>query len=411
VRRVARAAALLLAGACVDPVAPGSGVATLDDAGSDTFVSVSVGRAHSCALRANGNAYCWGSNEFGQLGVASGSTSCRETDRNLPCEDVPRPVLGGVLFTRLAAGANHTCGIATTSRVYCWGSNERGQVGEPGTPQADAPTLVASSALFVDVAAGEDHTCAVRSDNAVLCWGGNGFGQLGTGGTGTGFAIPTLVQTGLRFSSISAGGKRTCGRLADDTSFCWGAHWITRTEGGAEFLVAQSSPLAVATSTLFQALSVGGGTTCGLAVNGLAHCWEANPTGALGDGSRIGSRSPRPVETAERFIALSSGAAHSCGISDLGAAWCWGADSAGQLGVSPTRVPRGRCGADQISCVLSPVKVSGWRVFSTISAGLGNHSCGITLSRNVYCWGAGSMGQLGTGIQGSHWSPTRIATP
>jgi alpha-tubulin suppressor-like RCC1 family protein len=407
--RAVRAIVACVAGACVDPVMPGAGVPTLDDAGSDSFVAVTVGRLHSCALRANGAAYCWGSNEFGQLGTASGTTVCLQVDRSVPCEATPRPVLGGLTFTRLSAGANHTCGIAVDARVYCWGSNERGQLGEPSVPQGDAPTLIASGAQFVDVAAGDEHTCAVRSDNVALCWGANSYGQLGVGSAGSGFSVPTLVQTAQRFASISAGAQRTCGRTAGNTSYCWGAHWFTRADNGQEVFTSQQAPSQVGAAPQFHAISVGG-ATCGLTVLGVAHCWESNPTGALGDGSRVGSQTPRLVETGERFISLSAGASHTCGISDVGAAWCWGADSTNQLGVPPSRISR-RCGAEDVRCALSPMKVSGWRVFSSVSTGLGGHSCGITLPRNVYCWGAGSMGQLGVGSATSSWSPTRVAAP
>jgi len=412
IARIALAAALMVLAACVDPATPLSGTPTLDDSGGQGFVAVSVGESHSCALVLDGSAYCWGSNEFGQLGIADVATTCLRVDlfanQRVPCAATPRPVLGGLKFTRIAAGANHTCGIALDSRVYCWGDNLRGQIGDPSVRLATAPTPVLSDAIFVDVAAGDEHTCALRSDAVMVCWGSNDHGQLGLAKVGTGSAIPVAAQTSLRFASVAAGANRTCARVSDGTGYCWGAHWLSRDTDGSELIRSQAQPARVLNVPAFHALSVGGQTTCGLGVDGAAHCWQANPTGAMGDGTTTGSLLPRAVNTSERFIALSVGASHTCGVSDSGAAWCWGGDADGQLGVPSSGISR-RCGATP--CILNPSRVSGWRRFTDVKAGLGEHVCGITLARNVYCWGEGSMGQLGAGGTRGSYSPTKIVAP
>jgi len=413
IARIAHVAALVALSACVDPATPLSGTPTLDDAGGDGFVAVSAGDSHSCALLSNGSAYCWGSNEFGQLGTADVATTCLRVDRHVPCAATPRPVLGGLKFTRIAAGANHTCGIALGSRVYCWGDNLHGQIGDPAVRLATTPTPILANAIFVDVASGDQHTCALRSDDVMMCWGANDFGQLGVAASGTGSVIPVVAQTSLRFASVAAGARRTCARVSDGTGYCWGAQWLLRAADGSEVFRSQSQPRRVISAPAFQALSVGGQTSCGLAVDGVAHCWEANPTGAMGDATTTGSLVPMQVSTGERFVALSVGASHTCGVSDTGAAWCWGGDGAGQLGV-PTSAISLRCSTSAmppVACVLSPSRVSGWRRFTGISAGLGDHVCGITLARNVYCWGAGSMGQLGAGGTSGGYSPTKIVAP
>jgi len=394
--------------ACVDPAMPLFGVPTLDDSGADGFVAVSVGQSHSCALKADGAAYCWGSNEFGQLGIANAATTCLRGDRHVPCVATPRAVLGGLKYTRIAAGANHTCAIALDSRVYCWGDNLGGQIGDPAVRQATTPTPILANALFVDVASGDEHTCALRTDDVVMCWGANDYRQLGV--TGGGSAIPVAAQTSLRFASVSAGARRTCARVPDGTAYCWGAHWVSRANDGTEILRPQALPARVLGAPSLQDVSVGGQTTCGLATDGLAHCWEANPTGAMGDATTSGSVTPRAVATGERFIALSVGASHTCGVSDLGAAWCWGSDASGQLGVPAFGLSR-RCGPSAAPCILSPMKVSGWRRYSVIGAGLGDHVCGITIATNVYCWGAGAIGQLGAGSVAGGYSPTKVSAP
>ncbi|MFL5449742.1 MAG: RCC1 domain-containing protein, partial [Gemmatimonadales bacterium] len=81
-----------------------------------SFTRVSVGGYHTCGLTSGGGIYCWGSNEYGQLG--DGTHSRRS---------VPTPVSGGLVFVQVSAGANHTCGVTTQNRVYCWGNNDGGR--------------------------------------------------------------------------------------------------------------------------------------------------------------------------------------------------------------------------------------------------------------------------------------------
>jgi alpha-tubulin suppressor-like RCC1 family protein len=403
-------------GACVDhPFTPRAGVPTLDDSGDDQFAAVSAGLEHTCALTEDGSAYCWGSNEYGQLGAVSDTTCARE-DRRIACSLRPIPVSGGLQFQKISAGGVHTCALATDARIYCWGDNLRGPLGDPGFRSAASPIPIASSATYIDVASGGQHTCGLRANGVMICWGANDMAQLGLGSVGLGTAVPASVRTNLRFASVAAGAQRTCARLADGTPYCWGATWVAHV-GGADALRAQANPQRVVPSPSFKSLSVGTSTTCGISIQGpttaenRAHCWEGNPSGGIGDGSVNGSLSPRPVSGSISFVAISSGAEQTCGIADTGLAYCWGGGSFGQLGVSPLFLTA-RCGAKRVPCSTVPLQVGGWRVFTQLTAGQGNHACGLTLAGNIYCWGAGGMGQRGDGkALSSEWSPVKTRPP
>lgn len=401
-------AGLVLTGACVDPVVPRAAVPTLDDASTGSFASVSAGLSHTCALTTDGTAYCWGSNEVGQLGVAPGSTTCPKADRRVACEPSPKPVLGGLKFQRISAGGEHTCAIAMDSRVYCWGDNLSGQLGDPAIRQALTPAPILSGSLFFDIAAGDFHSCALRTDGAAVCWGANDDGQLGIATLGTGSPTPVLAQTNLRFASLAAGKARTCARQSDGTGYCWGAHWIGRNSELVEVTRGQGLPTRVTSSPALRSVSVGGQTTCGVGVDAVAYCWEANPTGARGDGTTSGSLTPVAVNSAERFVDVSVGASQACGVADTGYVYCWGSDDVGQLAISPASLSR-RCAGEP--CVVSPNRISGWRRFSRVAAGLGDHACGVSLGGSIYCWGAGRLGQRGDGRAFSDWSPVRVAAP
>ena len=154
----------------------------------------------------------------------------------------------------------------------------------------------------------------------------------------------------------------------------------------------------------YVAVGAGKEHTCGLRADGSVD-WEANPAGAFGDGTIIGSTIPTAVRSTLRFVSISSGDLHTCAIADSGVAYCWGSDGSGQLGVSSAAFDS-RCGA--LPCLAVPIRVSGRRLFTAITAGQGDHACAVALSGSIYCWGAGGLGQRGDGTSASGWSPTRV---
>jgi alpha-tubulin suppressor-like RCC1 family protein len=407
---------LAFAMACVEqPVVPRVGFPTLDDPEPGDFIAVSAGQEHTCALITDGTAYCWGSNEYGQLGAAS-DTTCPRGDRVIACQLRPVPVSGGLKFQQIAAGGRHTCAVAIDGRIHCWGDNLRGGLGDPAVRSSLTPIPVLTTATFTSVVVGRQHSCGLRADGFVMCWGANEEGQLGNSFVGLGSAAPDSVRTTVRFASIAAGALRNCGRTSNGAPLCWGSTWVT-TLNGSNVMRAQATPQALAAAPPFRALAVGTTTTCGIAnqsstsADNAAFCWEGNLTGAIGDGTAAGSLDPRPVSGGIRFVALSVGEFHTCGIADDGLAYCWGGGTLGQLGISSFFL-NSRCGPSAMLCSTIPLQVSGWRTFSQISAGQGSHVCGLTLTGNVWCWGASNMGQRGDGRAFSgDWAPVKTADP
>ena len=276
--------------------------------------------------------------------------------------------------------------------AYCWGANDNGTLGTGG-PSTGVPTPVVGGIHFTAISAGSTHSCAVGADGVTYCWWLNDRGQLGTNDVSP-RPTPTPVLTTAHFVEVSAGQGRSCGRTTDGSVLCWGAIWEFR-QAGLEFTRAQLTPQAVPGAPTLSALSVGVFTTCGIA-SGAAVCWEANPHGEMGNGTTDGSTTPLPVSGGLMFQAVSNGIVQTCGVTVDGAAYCWGDDSFGELGVSSSALG-GRCSSQQLPCSTTPVRVPGWRQFSSISTGLGNHVCGVTTHTNIYCWGLGSLGQLGFG--------------
>jgi alpha-tubulin suppressor-like RCC1 family protein len=110
----------------------------------------------------DGRVFCWGANEFGQLG--DGSRFNRAEPSVVDWLDHTPSML--------SAGTAHTCALTESGEVYCWGNNEHGQVGN-GTGLSFRPLTWVHSlgADAVSVEAGPHHSCAILSSGGVQCWG------------------------------------------------------------------------------------------------------------------------------------------------------------------------------------------------------------------------------------------------
>lgn len=146
-----------------------------------TFESLTAGNAHTCGIR-EGAVFCWGDNRSGQLG--DGSTQSHSEPVRV--EGLPAPA------TRLAAGAVNTCALLADGRAYCWGQNVHGELGDRTRENHSTPVPVAGGLTFRSIYAGGALTCGFTDDGAQYCWGLNQSGQLGDG-TRESRSVPTRV--------------------------------------------------------------------------------------------------------------------------------------------------------------------------------------------------------------------------
>ena len=161
------------------------------------FRAIDAAWGHTCAISTAGAAYCWGGGADGELG--DGSRAVRY---------VPVAVSGNHRFSAIAVGVHHSCGIATSGQLFCWGSNSSDQLGTTASetctdapspyPCSSLPILVSGGQLFEGVSAGGFHTCAIARGGGAFCWGQNDRGQIGNGMTGGMVAKPSPVPEPLR---------------------------------------------------------------------------------------------------------------------------------------------------------------------------------------------------------------------
>jgi alpha-tubulin suppressor-like RCC1 family protein len=288
--------------------------------GIPRFTALAAGENHTCALKSNGAAFCWGNNAGSQLGSSGGPSA----------NPVPTAVTGGHAFRGLVAGDRHTCGIGTDSLTYCWGANDSGQLGDslPGSG-GPTPVLVATRRRYVSLAAGGVHTCGVNA-LVVYCWGGNASGELGDSTDSTRHS-PVPVRDTVEWLDVTAGTNHTCGRLFDHSARCWGKNDHGQLGTGQADSLARH-PVVVTGGRSWIMLAAGGAHTCGIASDSLAYCWGADSMGQLGDSSFTDRPAPVPVYGGIHFVWISAGGAHTCGLSTSGAVYCWGDNGDGQVG-------------------------------------------------------------------------------
>jgi alpha-tubulin suppressor-like RCC1 family protein len=255
--------------------------------GDVRFASLSLGGS-LCGLTAQGAAYCWGLNNFGQLGDGTRTNRVE-----------PTPVSGGLAFTSLSVGAGNACGLTAAGTAYCWGLNQAGQLGDGSTTERTSPVAVAGGYTFAGISIAREHACAVTVAGAAYCWGDNQFGQLGDGTT-TGSTVPKAV-TGLPpIVTVTAGLEHPCGLTTAGRAWCWGQNAGPQVQGqlGDGTTRSSSVPVAVARDLVFVELRAGRAFTCGRTAAGKIYCWGDNRFGQLGSGEVERLNSPTPLGVA-----------------------------------------------------------------------------------------------------------------
>ena len=243
---------------------------------SINLMSVHAGAYHSCGLSDEGDALCWGANDMGQSGPSPSLAPCP----GVLCRRAPGAVPGPAPFDILTIGTSSSCGIGLDGIAYCWGGNGAGQLGiGEASMGTRTPTAVSGGHAFQTVSVGNAHACGVTTDGLAYCWGSNNRGQIGPVASAI-VSVPQLVSSELSFSSVHAGGLHTCGLATEGTAYCWGWNWDSQL--GNDTVIASSEPLSVSGGFVFSSIAVGAAHNCGLTPDGKAFCWGDGEWGQLG---------------------------------------------------------------------------------------------------------------------------------
>lgn len=376
---------------------------------TQAYTQIGAGYKHTCGLT-DGKVYCWGSNAVdppttnntitGQLGIGSNSI-----DATTPT--LVGGLLAGKFVTSISVGYNYTCAIANGA-AYCWGSNSKGQLGNGNTTSSNVPVAVTMSGnlngkTVTAIGAGTETTCAIAGGNGVVskvyCWGDGATGQHGNATTTTTNVPDTAVSSLSNVDSLSVGSGHACA-VVNGIGWCWGGGWAGQLGNGTT-TASQTTPVQVAGTGVPPAgvyvnkIYANNGYTCALANGAEPYCWGYNNIGQLGNGNTTSYTTAQPlnftniVGVITDITASPSPEYHTCAIAN-GNAYCWGGGWAGQLGNNATA---------QYS-IPQAVNTSGLlptnRTITAIAAG-GAHTCALAEGQ-PYCWGKGSAGALGDGV-------------
>jgi alpha-tubulin suppressor-like RCC1 family protein len=195
-------------------------------------------------------------------------------------------------------------------------------------------------------------------------------------------------------AEISIGSAFLCVRTMGGTVECWGHNEEGQLGDGTT--TNRDMPTPVSGLSDVTAIAAGYYSSCAQISSGAVKCWGWNGRGQLGDGSTVGSTVPVDAVLGDTAISMDVGSNHACAVTSMGKVKCWGWNPYGQLG-------NGRAYAESIMVTISQPIMGA----TSLSAGEA-HTCALTSSANVWCWGANSLGQLGDGSTADRYIPVQV---
>jgi alpha-tubulin suppressor-like RCC1 family protein len=367
---------------CQGPEGPVSSNSVTIGAVELVWAQVSAGSYHTCAVKSDGRLFCWGENQYGQLGDGFFSASLVPVQEKTIAND----------WVQVSAGDRHTCAVNKEGKLFCWGAGAYGRLGNDLLDATPVPTQESTAAAdWKQVEAGSAHTCAVKRDGTLFCWGAGDYNR-----TNDDSPTPMQITSATDWEQVSAGYQHTCATKTSGELFCWGENQDGQlgNRSTSNSLIPVQESIA---STDWKQVEAGQWHTCAVKTDGQLLCWGNNEYGQLGDGSTLKSTIPVQKSTAATdWVQVSTGSVHTCAVKADGQLFCWGDGGSGALGdglISPSAEP-----------VQESTAATDW---TQVSAGW-LHTCAIKNNVRLFCWGANQYGQLGDGTTSDGPEPVEV---
>lgn len=364
--------------------------------------AVGFGLGHSCALLDPDVLRCFGDGTDGQLGYGDTRSRGDGVGPAANAADVDLPAISDV-----GLGNWHSCAISDGD-VYCWGRNQDGQLGMgdfgAGANSTPRGPLDFGGATVSDVEGGAFHSCALAGGD-VRCWGRGNDGVLGTGDTSmrTRPGPRVAIFGDDAVAKLAVGGLHNCVLLQTGSVRCWGANQAGQLGYG------DTAPRGTTTASvgdvdlggdIAEQLVTGGSHTCVLLRGGAVRCWGRNDEGQLGLNDTT-PRGNKPIDLPlqenvplpDEALEITAGNSHTCARLRNGGVYCWGWNFGGQLGYGDTENRGDGLGPNVADRPLA----FGSTTVDHILAHKTNTTCAIVGGGELSCWGYGGNGQLGYG--------------
>ena len=282
-------------------------------------ISVSAGIDFSCAVRTDGAVFCWGLNDAGQLGTPTPTAS---NGGRYTTNPVKVTAMSGA--TMVASGWGHTCVIRSDGSAWCWGINFAGQLGNGTRVDSLVPVKVIGVPPLKSIVAGDTAACAISFDDRLWCWGD--FYEL-NGGFLTGVAtdqlgVPVNIRSLSNVRSVALGYENACAVLYSGQAYCWGGSGDGQIGDGKQSDYPKT-PQLVSSLANVESIAVGYGGVCAARTDGQLFCWGSHPDVGNGDSGSV-ANVPMLIDVGHSLSAL-FWKAGICGLNESGGAFCWGA--------------------------------------------------------------------------------------
>jgi len=323
------------------------------DLAEDEVISfITLGERHSAALTSKGRLFTWGWNFYGRLGNGTTTSSLFPIDItshfNLHSNEV---------ITEVSLGVSHSSAITSEGRVFTWGDNAGGQLGDGTLSNKSSPMDItaklnlSSGEKAISISLGYVHSAVLTTEGRVFTWGNNTYGQLGNGTNNiqvnpVDITTHFSLSTGEKIKSINLGEYHGIAVTSNNRVFTWGNNLKGQLGDGSN--VNQSTPTEITnqfnltTNETIELMSLGISHSIVVTSEERVFAWGDNSNGQLGDGTNVNQSSPKDITSQfnlvsqEKFRLLSLGESHSTLLTTYGKIIIWGDNVDGKLGDNTT---------------------------------------------------------------------------
>ena len=309
------------------------------------FQTVSLGEFHSAAITSTGDLWTWGNHDYGQTGH----------DQEIPTNITSLfPLSESETLERVFLGWEHSAVLTSSNQLYMFGKNDVGQLGTNSNRHSNQPINITPSfslspnETIEDVALGWGHSLALTSSGRLFTWGKNDSGQLGDGSNINAFT-PKYITSRLRLApndmimSIAAGSSHSALLTKEGRLFLWGRNVYgqvgDQTNTSKHTPVEITSSFNLTTNEKITAITLGWGHSAAITSNGRVFTWGFNTFGQLGNDTLEDEHQPIEITSFlnmnpdEKVISIKLGSSHAYVSTSLNRRFVWGWNQYGQLGI------------------------------------------------------------------------------